>query len=171
MFGVIIPNQLAQVPVAVNQTTYTLPIANGHLVTDICVSAVAPFPADDVGAAVFYSAIPPYNEFAYLGALSNSCLSTILRTGWDLLLAELPTKDVLLKIEILPAAQILELVAVQPPDVKLEYGKKVALNLYRYLESYNTGVDGSVLQKALDNWLIRFEAKSKHDPNFVFKTE
>jgi Protein of unknown function (DUF775). len=60
-------------------------------------------------------------------------------------------------------------------DIRQVYAKKVALNLFRFMESFNKNTSQQELLvlpcDVLDKWLIRFESKFRLDPNFVLNTE
>ena len=60
-------------------------------------------------------------------------------------------------------------------DIRQVYAKKVALNLFRFMESFNKNTSQQELLilpcDVLDKWLLRFENKFRLDPNFVLNTE
>ncbi len=72
-------------------------------------------------------------------------------------------------IELLPKLETLEF-----PDFRRDFARKIALNLFRFIESFSQGGrDGNFLrcpQDVLDRWLVRFDEKYKRDPNFILKT-
>eukprot|EP00878_Enallax_costatus_P016329 GHUV01017129.1.p1 GENE.GHUV01017129.1~~GHUV01017129.1.p1 ORF type:complete len:104 (+),score=20.03 GHUV01017129.1:495-806(+) len=57
---------------------------------------------------------------------------------------------------------------------KLMYGRRVGMDLYRYLTSFatqNTGSHILIPTSLLERWLQRFEAKFKMDPDFLTRKE
>lgn len=56
-----------------------------------------------------------------------------------------------------------------------EYAKKVAFNLYNYMNSFEVPqIDSNFIaipKNFLDKWLIKFEEKFKIDPFYILKTE
>ena len=86
----------------------------------------------------------------------------------------MPSVKVILVIE--PASAILQKLETKPPlDVNKEIAKKIALNLFRYIESYSGGSDSggsnwNIPQYILDKWFSRFDEKYKIDPYFYMKT-
>ncbi|KAK9842081.1 hypothetical protein WJX81_007612 [Elliptochloris bilobata] len=51
-----------------------------------------------------------------------------------------------------------------------EYAKRVALDLYRFMESFNVGVAGDRLvlpTNVLEQWFVKFDQKFKRDPDFL----
>jgi hypothetical protein len=81
-----------------------------------------------------------------------------------------------LGISIEPAAELLpKLETVEIPDFRRDFARKIALNLFRFIESFSQGSsrDANFLrcpQDVLDKWLLRFDEKYKRDPNFILKT-
>lgn len=51
-----------------------------------------------------------------------------------------------------------------------EFAKRVAMDLYRFMESFNVGQSGSQLvlpTDILDKWLQKFDHKFRKDPDFL----
>ncbi|KAL8270604.1 hypothetical protein Esti_005466 [Eimeria stiedai] len=125
-----------------------------------------PSPAADAaaaaGACVQHSGLPKF-----IGVLTNRLPSVLLSTGWHLLPAAQQAASIRLGFLLEPAESLTEKLETKPPkDAKKEYARKVALNLYRFVESHGGGD-----QALLDRWFERFEAKYRVDPNFVMKSE
>ena len=60
-------------------------------------------------------------------------------------------------------------------DLNKEYAKKVALNLFTYLKSFDDGAQAgngmmAVPVNSLEKWFEKFSRKYDMDPNFVYKT-
>eukprot|EP00070_Physeter_catodon_P026281 XP_028333175.1 uncharacterized protein LOC112062771 isoform X2 [Physeter catodon] len=104
----------------------------------------------------------------FIGAITNVKPSALLSTGWAFLpqTSQLPVVKLGMMLENAPSLQE-KLLTTPLPDVKKEYARRVALNLYRYLESFQ----GGAAMPLLDQWFQRFEARYQRDPNFVMKSE
>ena len=82
-----------------------------------------------------------------------------------------------LGVSVEPAAHLLpKLDVLSVHDFRRDFARKIALNLFRFIESFSQGApgrDGSFLrcpQDVLDRWLVRFDEKYARDPNFILKT-
>ena len=65
---------------------------------------------------------------------------------------------------------------MQNTDLNKEYAKKVALNLFTYLKSFDDGAQSqsglmAVPVNSLEKWFEKFSKKYDMDPNFVYKTQ
>ena len=61
-------------------------------------------------------------------------------------------------------------------DINQEFAKRLAKNLYNYLDSFNQNQDQSkqllvVPLNSLENWYTKFLNKYKIDPNFLMKSD
>jgi hypothetical protein len=128
------------------------------------------------GLAVYFS-IPPFQDWQFLCALSNSKPSVIVNAGWPLNPSVNECAIVRLGISIEPAPEILpKLETLIIPDFRRDFARKIALNLFRFIESFSQGGpsrDGNFLrcpQDVLDKWLVRFDEKYQRDPNFILNT-
>ena len=128
------------------------------------------------GLAVYFST-PPLQDWQLLTALSNAKPSVIVNAGWSLnpIINECPLIRIGVSVE--PAAVLLpKLETLSFPDFRRDFARKIALNLFRFIESFSQGGpsrDGNFLrcpQDVLDKWLIRFDEKYKKDPNFILNT-
>eukprot|EP00070_Physeter_catodon_P026252 XP_028333146.1 protein OPI10 homolog isoform X1 [Physeter catodon] len=177
MFGVIVPGRpcLAPAPATAGQPSFTgLPgsqwvcdLEKPGEISDILCFLTAPLPCNDEGAGIYYS-IPPFTNWEFIGAITNVKPSALLSTGWAFLpqTSQLPVVKLGMMLENAPSLQE-KLLTTPLPDVKKEYARRVALNLYRYLESFQ----GGAAMPLLDQWFQRFEARYQRDPNFVMKSE
>lgn len=163
--------------VATGPTTWACEILNpseiselGIFLSETLPTAVGPNGAP-LAMSAYFSHIPPYQDWEFIGALSNFRKTDIFHVSWPWRFAGL--SRLVLKIEIELPEKALDLMQTQPSrDVKKELAKKTALNLFRYLESLNLpGLDSSQFSQALDRWYIRFEEKYKIDPNFMLRTD
>lgn len=108
--------------------------------------------------------------------MSNLKPSVIVNAGWSLNPSVNEVKNVRLLVAIEPAVDLLpKMQIVDQVDFRRDFARKIALNLFRFIESFSQGGgrDGSFLrcpQDVLDRWLVRFDEKYKKDPNFILKT-
>lgn len=130
---------------------------------------------DPTGLAIYFSCFP-FENWEFLTALSNSKPSIIINAGWSLnpLLDEAPSVRVGLRIEQADAI-ITKVSTMDRIDFKRDYARKIALNLFRFIESFSQGPsrDGNFLrcpQDVLDRWIVRFNEKYERDPNFILKS-
>ncbi len=108
--------------------------------------------------------------------MSNVKPSVIVNAGWSInpSVNELPSLRLLFCIE--PANELLpKIEVVSTVDFRRDFARKIALNLFRFIESFSQGGsrDAGFLrcpQDVLDRWLVRFDEKYQRDPNFILKT-
>jgi hypothetical protein len=123
-----------------------------------------------------YFAVPPFSYFEFLTAISNLKPSVIINAGWSLnpTINEAPCVRLVVTVE--PASALLpKLETVSSFDFRRDFARKIALNLFRFIESFSQGAgrDGNFIrcpQDVLDRWLVRFDEKYMRDPNFILKT-
>ena len=133
-------------------------------------------PGDKPTGLSVYFACPPYTDWQFLTALSNSKPSVIVNAGWSLnpLVNVAPFVRIGFRIE--PAEEVIrKMETVECIDFRRDFARKIALNLFRFIESFSQGHsrDGNFLrcpQDVLDRWLVRFDEKYSRDPNFILKT-
>lgn len=143
---------------------YLVEIANPAAVPDLCVFLTQPLPQPDMGVSVYYGV---EGNWQFLGAVHNQSPTVFLRTGWPLN-SDLSTKpSVTLGLAAEPAAEIVQKMGTGDNVQKL-FAKKVALNLFRFIESFN--IPGLPVE-ALERWYSKFEDKFNKDPSFVLRTE
>ena len=116
-------------------------------------------------------------EFELVGAISNQKPSGAFRTGWstnETLSTALnsPTSNVTINlgVSIEPMASIQNMGMI--PDKTIHVAKKIAMDLFNYMQSFDTGGGGAnmvVPKNVFERWMSRFEAKAKVDPNFFMK--
>lgn len=54
-----------------------------------------------------------------------------------------------------------------------EFAKRVAMDLFRYMESFNKGVSGDMLvlpTNCLERWFMKFDDKFRRNPDFLMQT-
>ena len=154
-------------------------ILNPGEVADVSVFLLSSLPnaadGQPTGLAVYY-ATPPFQSWEFLTALSNTKPTVIVNAGWSLSPVVNSAPVVRLGITVEPAATLLpKLETVAAFDFRRDFARKIALNLFRFIESFSQGPskDGNFLrcpQDVLDRWLVRFDEKYQRDPNFILKT-
>ncbi|PHJ25901.1 duf775 domain protein, partial [Cystoisospora suis] len=167
LFGVVVPGRACIVPTQLTSNAATSPVSfqpfsqqqqqsgqwicdlvNPGEISDLVCFLTSPLPADNEGAGIYYS-IPPFTDWEFMGVLTNNKPSVLLSPGWSFLphTSQLPLLKIGISIESAPVLQE-KLITKPPPDVKKEYARRVALNLYRYIESFQ----GGAAMPLLDQW-------------------
>lgn len=174
MFGIIFPGQ----PVIFNfvqlsETQWTYDVPNASQANNLTFFLQSPLP--EGFALALSSSYYPYTSIEFIGAIANERPSDIIHTGWGFK-QEASSNPVKLLISMEAIANIANLVYDKSTtDIRQVYAKKVALNLFRFMESFNKNTSQQnvlVLPlDVLDKWLLRFEAKFRLDPYFVLNTE
>ena len=174
MFGIIIPGDPVQYNfVQISETQWTTDIASPGRVNNLTFFLQNPLPASC--ALALSSSSYPYQSIEFLGAIANERPSDIVHTGWSFK-PEQSSNPMKLLISLERIENIASLVETKASsDIRQVYAKKVALNLFRFMESFNKNTSQQELLvlpcDVLDKWLIRFENKFRLDPNFVLNTE
>ena len=119
-------------------------------------------------------------EFELIGAIANHKPSGAFRTGWatnDALSAAInapssTTITINLGVSIEPMSTIQNVGSIQ--DDTTHVAKKIAMDLFNFMQSFDTGAAGGgnmvVPKNIFDRWLSRFEAKARVEPNFFMKS-
>ena len=177
MFGLVIPG----LPVFTNfqqiaPTQWTVELPNPASINNFTFYLTEPVQANC--AVALSAAFPPaFDTIEFVGAVANEFPSDIFNTSWSLKPDKAGCAVVRILISLEAIATIAPLVEGRKlTDIRQMYAKKVALNLFRFMESFNqnTGQYGELLMvpmDILDKWLRKFEHKFKFDPNFVLNTE
>lgn len=119
-------------------------------------------------------------EFELVGAITNERPSGSFRTGWatnETLSTAINSVSssitINLGVSIENISNIQNIGAVKNDTTHV--AKKIALNLYNFMSSYDDGSGGGgnivVPKNVFDRWLSRFEAKARVDPNFFMKDQ
>uniref|UniRef100_A0A7S3UHH5 Hikeshi-like domain-containing protein n=1 Tax=Oxyrrhis marina TaxID=2969 RepID=A0A7S3UHH5_OXYMA len=176
MFGLAIPGRpLITEFVQETPTSWHVDVPNPGSVSSFSVFLLRPVPSDTVGLGIYYTATT--DGATFVGALSNARPTDIFSPGWPLNpdIANMPAVRIGLAFE--PSESLLPKMSTvgESVDFKREFARKIALNLFRYIESFNTNGGGDARfmrcpQDLLDRWLQRFDDKYSKDPMFVFKT-
>jgi len=119
-------------------------------------------------------------EFELVGAITNERPSGSFRTGWatnETLSTAINSVSssitINLGVSIENISNIQNIGAVKNDTTHV--AKKISLNLYNFMSSYDDGSGGGgnivVPKNVFDRWLSRFEAKARVDPNFFMKDQ
>ena len=130
----------------------------------------APLPSG-FGAILHFS-FDPFSNWEILGAIGPSKPSGVFRTGFALRdgMTTQATVQIGISIEPLDVLENLDIASVGVEDRVV--ANKVAMNLFNYMSSFaDTSKPGFMMvpNTAFDEWITRFERKSKIDPNFFMK--
>mmetsp|Transcript_4823 Transcript_4823/g.9666 ORF Transcript_4823/g.9666 Transcript_4823/m.9666 type:complete len:144 (-) Transcript_4823:239-670(-) len=139
MFGLVIPGRpqtdLLQDPQ--NSYRWGVEVNTPASIGEFLVFLKTPMQIPNAGVGVYFS-FPPFADYEFLGALDDSKPSDLFSTGWSLRpeVESCPAVRVCAMVE--PAAELLEKLKTNPPkDVKLQYARCTALNLFRFIESFS----------------------------------
>ncbi|PFH37238.1 hypothetical protein BESB_036960 [Besnoitia besnoiti] len=177
LFGVVVPGRPCVAPAQVSGQAsaggvfqsgqWVCDLVNPGEISDFVCFLNAPLPSNNEGAGIYFS-IPPFTDWEFMGVITNNKPSALLSPGWSFLPQVNQQPLIKLGLSIESAAVLAEKLLTKPPvDVKKEYARRVALNLYRYIESFQ----GGATMPLLDQWFQRFETRYQRDPNFVMKSE
>ena len=186
-FSVIVPGR----PVIshwqqVDAAKGTVAIEFAHLVPDLtffCTQPDSAFPPG-YGALLYFSLTAPYTQWEVLGSISREKPSAIFSTGWGSgtrteiseAMASGHATTVMLGIELVPLDVIANLEQEKGHSGfsdRMEFGGKVAKNLYDFMSSFGKPSGDShviVPVNFLERWIERFADKFRRDPNFLSKT-
>jgi len=178
IFGIMVPGELPFFNFELVNDMLVVDIPNPSTVSTLAFFLNVPLP-DGLAGALYYSP-PPFEGLQFIGAIANTRPSDIFNTGFALNphVNEISTLKLVVKIE--PLENIKELVQLtNSNELQKEFAKKVALNLYNFMLSYNKegmlpGVQADeflvIPSNFLEKWLVKFDEKYRHDPNFLMKT-
>lgn len=131
------------------------------------------------------TAVGESTGFSLLGAITAQQPSAVFATGWseNEQLIELLSKQqsnnngvitITIGLSIEPASNISNLGIVDKAHSKLFVAQKIASDLFRFMQSFDTGsAAGSGMMvvplNIFDRWFQRFENRFRRDPNFFLK--
>ena len=145
---------------------FVLQVPAPNAVPEFCVFLTQALPQSELGFAVYFGV---EGNWQFLGGVDNHKPTAIIRTGWPLN-PEIASKGaVMLGFAVEPVVEIAKKLETAAGDnIQKVFAKKVALNLFRFLESFN--IPNFPVQ-ALERWYAKFEEKFGMDPSFVLRTE
>lgn len=194
LFGLIIPGKAVLTEfVQVDATKFSLTVQ--------CDGTTVPAPSL-IREIVFFltnpAAIPPNHGvviywqmtsnanvptgFALLGAVTAEQPSAVLATGWseNVQIAEMSSAPaptaITFGLSLEPIENMFNIGAVQSrvEQGKLHVARKIAGDLFRYMQSFDTGAAAQHLvvpNNIFDRWFQRFENRFRRDPNFFLKSD
>eukprot|EP00347_Sterkiella_histriomuscorum_P024532 403330782 len=177
LFGLVIPGQIVQYSFEQIGDKGVLTIPNPRSVNVISFFLNQPLGNDQVAASLYFS-VPPYEGLEFIGAIADQRPSDIFHTSWSLNPLVNIHQELKLVVQIESIDKIETCIRIkQETDLNKEFAKKVAMNLFNFMQSFNkndnTQGDGLLVVplNTFDKWLDKFMRKYELDPNFVFKSE
>lgn len=136
-------------------------------------------PPENSMSSTPFSAQSNTTEFELVGAIANHKPSGAFRTGWSsnetisaAINSPSSTITINLGVSIEPMSSVRNMGIIQ--DKTTHVAKKIAMDLFNYMRSFDTGSGGGgnmvVPKNVFDRWMSRFEAKARVDPNFFMKS-
>jgi len=121
------------------------------------------------GAALYFSQAP-YTEWELVGAIGNCRQSGTWRAPWTGRLQDHSNNPIQLgaSIESLDTLSNMDIASTGVED-RLEYAKKIAVNLFNYMTSFSSSAQPGVIlvpTTAFDDWMEKFKRKFAIDQNF-----
>ena len=176
MIGIIIPGLPIITGGPINTTNVVSDVNNPKNINNISMFLAQPIP-DDCGAALYYS-VPPYQTQQFIGCICNQRPSDVFYTGWSLD----PNVNIHQTIKIgvqMEKLKNIEMAFKEKIQVDIghqEFAKRLAKNLYNYLDSFNQNQDHNnqllaVPVNFLEKWYNKFLNKYQVDPNFLMKSD
>lgn len=100
--------------------------------------------------ASLYCSVPPYTGLEFVGAIANERPSDIFHTGWALNPTINTLSEIKLVVQFEPLSQIETCIKIkQETDLNKEFAKKVAYNLFNFLQSFNKVISLILLRSSL----------------------
>ena len=191
-FGIIVPGQPVRTDwQQISETKFAMQILNAISISDIVffLTDVSLMPAD-YGAVLYWQVESSNNNnFELLGAVASSRPSGVFRTGWgqheDIIRAASSIGGmgngknggiVTLGVALEPIRELSNLeIAKKGVEDRGEFAKKIALNLFNYMQSFDEGSSSNrgvltVPANIFERWMKRFEEKYAKDPNFFLRS-
>ena len=82
--------------------------------------------------------MPPYDGLEFIGAIADQRPSDIFHTGWSLNPSVNMHSELKLVVQIDPIDKIEQCIKIkQETDLNKEFAKKVAHNLFNFMQSFN----------------------------------
>jgi len=152
----------------VEQNRYVLtdPVPNGSSLRRVgFFLSTVPAPIPDDGVAALYASMFPFEEWRFVGSLSNAEPSKIFNVAWrDCDIADQPPEaPCQLAVAIEPAAAVQAGVGEHQVTLQEEFGKKIGEDLFNFMESFNHGVGTAIFER----WFQKLQFKLRHSPDWV----
>mmetsp|Transcript_20199 Transcript_20199/g.39199 ORF Transcript_20199/g.39199 Transcript_20199/m.39199 type:complete len:183 (+) Transcript_20199:62-610(+) len=164
-FGFVVPGR---VPVYSEQFTqiealkWSCDVENSNQIRDVVVFLTQPLAAPGCGVGCFITG-PPFDNWHFVGSLSNESPSGVFRVRWPP--EEGAPTACRIGVSIMPVAELQALEQTLPGTELVDFGRKVANDLWNYLGSFEVmQTHGAILMPLFNRWMVRFEDRCKHDP-------
>lgn len=123
---------------------------------------------------------PPSTGFELLGATTPDRPSIVFQTRWSEHEQALEATNsgqpvvVTIGVSLEPLDSIRNLSSFDPFSQRLFVAEKIAMDLFKFMQSFDTGTAGSsqmvVPKNIFDRWFQRFENRFRRDPNFFLRS-
>ena len=175
MIGIIIPGLNAINGGPITKNMIVLDVIDPKNINNIGLFLQEAIP-EGYGAAMYFST-PPYENLQFIGCVANQRTSDIFYTGWSL------NSEVNCHSSIKLCVKLEELNNIKDAfeskiknDNNQEFAKRLAKNLFNFLDSYNKNKDPNsglliVPLTSLQEWYDKFIKRYTIDPNFLLKSE
>mmetsp|Transcript_27903 Transcript_27903/g.28188 ORF Transcript_27903/g.28188 Transcript_27903/m.28188 type:complete len:183 (-) Transcript_27903:132-680(-) len=174
LFGVIAPGR----PVItdfrpVSETKCVAEFVDPTPISELTFFMLPTTPIPNGFGAILYYAVPPFEHWEIIGAVTPQKPSGIFRTRWatkeDMI--GCPLVQLGVSIESLEVINNLELLLSGVED-RRQFAHKIALDLFQYMTSFSHPSQNGMMiipTNLLDKWMERFDRKYSLDPNFMMK--
>ena len=137
---------------------------------EICLFLSQPNTLDPAAALGVYVSVGNQGDWQYRGRVSNARPSDVFPIRWPTGQEQVQT-SAQIGISVEPLAELEQKEGARL-GAKEEFAKKVAMNLYHFLESFNAGTPAGrdqlvVPANFLDRWFAKFQARFRRDPDFL----
>ena len=175
MIGIVIPGVplISGGPITSNMVV--VDVNTPKTVNNITLIQTEALPPDS--CAALYFSVPPFETLQFIGCVCNIRPSDCFYTGWSLNANVNTFQQIKLVVKMEKLVNIKmafdEKIRV---DINQDFAKKVAKNLYNYLDSFNQNQDSSkqllvVPINLLDTWYDKFIQKYNNEHNFLMKSD
>jgi hypothetical protein len=124
---------------------------------------------------------PASTGFELLGAITPTRPSSVFHTGWseheqvnEVTSLGVPV-TVTIGVSLEPLATLDNVGAMNTKQGRLFIAQKIASDLFKFMQSFDTGAAGAsqmvVPNNIFDRWFRRFENRFQRDPNFFLKSD
>jgi len=139
---------------------------------EVCLYLSAPQALDPNAALGVYVSCGG-TDWQYRGCISSGRPSDVFPTNWPTAGQDLVAGGARIGISVEPRAELEQKESTRLGK-KEEFAKRVALDLFRFLESFNSGCVTQVTSDQLvvpanflDRWFTKFQSKFRRDPDFL----
>ena len=175
MIGIIIPGVTIINSGPITQNMTVLDVNEPKNINNVGLFLQEAIP-EGYGAAMYFS-VHPFTEAQFIGCVANQRPTDIFYTGWSLN-PEVNCHNIIkicVKIELLADIKSSFENKIKN-DTNIEFAKRIAKNLFNFLDSYNGNKDKNsnlliVPLTSLQSWYDKFTVRYSVDPNFLMKDD